>query len=99
MHDDLSVFSDETLTALHEDLLGALDDGVATARTAHLLRLVRLEQGKRHPANVCRCNNCRFEREAVTVVWEAIPFRFIPIGDPECQCFYCRNPGESYDSR
>lgn len=47
MHEDLSVFSDETLAGLHEDISDLLDDGIDSPRTRRLLKLVQLELSRR----------------------------------------------------
>jgi hypothetical protein len=87
MHDDLSVFSDETLAALYEDLMGALDDGVGTPRTRYLLHRVAMEQS---------------QRAVRGIAWELVPFSFVPISVEHlvasrvfgpCGCVGCRSPG------
>lgn len=49
MREDLSVFSDETLATLYEDLLDFLDDGLDTKRTRVLLHRISVEQARRFP--------------------------------------------------
>ncbi len=70
MLEDLSVFSDETLINLYEDLVGAIDDGVGTTRSRQLLHRISMEQSA---------------REIRKIPWEILPFRFIPICDC-CSC-------------
>lgn len=54
MLEDLSVFSDETLANLYEDLLSAIDDGVGTTRSRRLLHRISMEQSLRELRKIPR---------------------------------------------